>query len=91
VELLKHHVPFICVADSDLEAKTKYEHEVTCYVVQSEALAAKVLGSMFMREDVHSPVFCEGNALLHMYDIEDELREDDDNANRREVSRFLQG
>ena len=44
-----------------------------------------------MREDVHSPVFCEGTALLHMYDIEDELREDDDNANRREVSRFLQG
>ena len=55
-----------------------------------EALAAKVLGSMFLREDVHSPVFFEGNALMHMHDIEDDLREDDNNADRCELSRFLE-
>ena len=85
---MKHHVPFICVADSDMEAKIMYESGVT-YVVQSEALAAKVLSSMLKREDMQSPMFFESNAMIHMHDIEDELREDDNNANRRELSRFF--
>ena len=87
-ELSQHHVPFICVSDSDMEAKIMYESGVT-YVVQSEALAAKVLGSMLKREDMQSPMFFERNAMIHMHDIEDELREDDNNANRRELSRFF--
>jgi hypothetical protein len=84
-ELSKHHVPFICVADSDMEAKIMYESGVT-YVVQSEALAAKVLGSMLMREHAHSPVFFERNALLHLHALHDIQ---DENNNRRKLSRFL--
>jgi len=87
-DLAHHHVPFICVCDSDIEAKVLYEAGVT-YVVQQEALAAKVLGSFFLDEDPADTLFFEGKALEHIADIEDELCEDESNRSRRLIAPFL--
>lgn len=87
-QLSHHHVPFICVCDSDIEAKVLYEAGVT-YVVQQEALAAKVFGSLFLDEDPADALFFESKALEHCADIEDELRDVDTNRNRRLIAPFL--
>ena len=49
-DLAKHNVPFLCLSDSNVEARVMYEAGVR-YVIQSESLAAK---AQILKRALHS-------------------------------------
>lgn len=63
-ELLHHHVPFLCIADSNNEARVMYASGVR-YVFQSESLAASAFKHQMWHEPLHKDRFMKHHALSY--------------------------
>lgn len=82
---LKHsEVPFLCLAESNMEARVLYEAGVR-YVIQSEGLAACTLKSMMMSEPLEKGRFM----MQHIVTQKKDMQANDVDPSRRLLAPFL--
>ena len=83
-DLAHHNVPFLCLSDSNVEARVMYDAGVR-YVIQSESLAAKAVKRQLEGQVLRKQNFMAEYVRQHKNDMEDEKTD----AHRKELSEFL--
>ena len=83
-ELKAHAVPFLCVADSNREARVMYEAGVR-YVVQSESLAGQAMRAQMQGQPLEKARFMKEHIATHKGD----MRAQYDDANRERLLPWL--
>eukprot|EP00802_Teleaulax_amphioxeia_P006971 Tamp_06977.p1 GENE.Tamp_06977~~Tamp_06977.p1 ORF type:complete len:693 (+),score=154.35 Tamp_06977:97-2175(+) len=83
-DLAKHNVPFLCLSDSNVEARVMYEAGVR-YVIQSESLAAKAVKRQLAGQALTKQNFMAAYKQQHQADIKDE----EEDPHRKLLAEFL--
>lgn len=80
-----HPVPFLCLSDSNAEARTMYEAGVR-YVIQSESLAGRAIRRQMHHQTLDDKgTFMKDYIELHKADMEAE----ENNENRKKLCKYL--
>lgn len=79
-----HPVPFLCLSDSNAEARVMYEAGVR-YVIQSESLAGRAIRRQMHYQTLDKASFMKDYVTLHKADMEEEQSND----NRKALAPYL--
>jgi len=79
-----HAVPFLCLSDSNAEARTMYSAGVR-YVIQSESLAGRAIRRQMHSQILTKETFMKDYIELHQAD----MKEEDTIKNRKALAQFL--
>ena len=83
-DLAHHNVPFLCLSDSNVEARVMYDAGAR-YVIQSESLAAKAVRRQLGGQVLRKQNFMSAYVKHHKDDMRAELTDE----HRKQLSEFL--
>ena len=83
-DLAKHNVQFLCLSDSNVEARVLYEAGVK-YVMQSESLAAKAVKRQLEGQALTKENFMFAYKVQHLAD----MKHEDEDPHRKILAMFL--
>ena len=83
-DLAKHNVHFLCLSDSNVEARVLYEAGVK-YVMQSESLAAKAVKRQLKGQALTKENFMAAYKEQHLAD----MKHEEEDPHRTVLAKFL--
>ena len=83
-DLAHHNVPFLCLSDSNVEARVMYDAGVR-YVIQTESLAAKAVKRQLEGQQLTKQTFMAEYRRVH----QDDMRIEEEDPVRAQLAEFL--